>query len=189
MGDARKSACLARNLSASKNLTYRKRTPNRSTIEGFSMAKHSTIQAERREDARRKLIGYRASCQIYHQLLKIVGDAEDRLTTTCAQYEETITSKTAKDSLGDQIVMLDDQVTRLSGICATQARTLDEILELINGVVPIDATSAQILSKRYLEPIMEPTFAEIAADLGYSEDYVKHKHLEGLDLIAEKISE
>lgn len=152
------------------------------------MAKHSTIQAEKREDARRKLISYRASCQIYHQLLKIVEDAENRLTTTCAQYSETVTSTTAKDSLGDQIAMLDEQVTRLSEICANQAHTLDEILDLINAVVPIDPISARILSKRYLEPTREPSFTEIALDLDYSEDYVRHKHLEGLDLIAEKIS-
>ena len=48
---------------------------------------------------------------------------------------------------------------------------------------PENPTVASILSKRYLEPDHEPTFNEIADEMGYSEGYVKSKHLEGLDLV------
>lgn len=149
------------------------------------MAKSATIQAENREIARRKLVSYRAQCDIYRQLLKIVESAESRLSSVTAQYEETRSSNAARDTMGDQIIMLNDQVERLKGMCAKQAETLDEVLWLINSLLPDHPTTTRIMSKRYLEPNYEPTLKEIADEMGFSEGYVRNKHIEGLDLIYE----
>lgn len=151
------------------------------------MAKSATIQAERREEARRKLVSYRAQCGIFDKMLAITQNAESRLVSVTAQYEETTSSGTAHDTMGDQIIMLNDQVERMSAICASLGETLDEVLDLINGLLPDHPNVVHVLSKRYLEPSFEPTLAEIAAETGFSEDWVKHLHLQGLDLIAERI--
>lgn len=151
------------------------------------MAKSATIQAERREEARRKLVSYRAQCGIFDKMLAITQNAESRLVSVTAQYEETTSSGTAHDTMGDQIIMLNDQVERMSAICASLGETLDEVLDLINGLLPDHPNVVRVLSKRYLEPSFEPTLAEIAAETGFSEDWVKHLHLQGLDLIAERI--
>lgn len=151
------------------------------------MAKSATIQAERREEARRKLVSYRAQCGIFDKMLAITQNAESRLVSVTAQYEETTSSGTAHDTMGDQIIMLNDQVERMSAICASLGETLDEVLDLINGLLPDYPNVVRVLSKRYLEPSFEPTLAEIAAETGFSEDWVKHLHLQGLDLIAERI--
>lgn len=151
------------------------------------MAKSATLQAERREEARRKLVCYRAKCCILDKMLAIIENAESRLVSITAQHEETTSSGTARDTMGDQIIMLNDEVERMSGICADLGAALDEVLDLINGLLPDHPNAALVLSKRYLEPNFEPTFAEIAVETGYSEDRVRHLHLEGLDLIAEKI--
>lgn len=151
------------------------------------MAKSATLQAERREEARRKLVSYRAQCGIFDKMLAITQNAESRLVSVTAQYEETTSSGTAHDTMGDQIIMLNDQVERMSAICANLGETLDEVLDLINGLLPDHPNVVRVLSKRYLEPSFEPTLAEIAAETGFSEDWVKHLHLQGLDLIAERI--
>lgn len=151
------------------------------------MAKSATLQAERREEARRKLVSYRAQCGIFDKMLAITQNAESRLVSVTAQYEETTSSGTAHDTMGDQIIMLNDQVERMSAICANLGETLDEVLDLINGLLPDHPNVVLVLSKRYLEPSFEPTLAEIAAETGFSEDWVKHLHLQGLDLIAERI--
>lgn len=151
------------------------------------MAKSATIQAERREEARRKLVSYRAQCGIFDKMLAIAQNAESRLVSVTAQYEETTSSGTAHDTMGDQIIMLNDQVERMSAICASLGETLDEVLDLINGLLPDYPNVVRVLSKRYLEPSFEPTLAEIAAETGFSEDWVRHLHLQGLDLIAERI--
>lgn len=151
------------------------------------MAKSATLQAERRDTVRRKLIAYRAQCGVFDKMLDIVSNAESRLTSITAQYNEMVSTGIAHDTMADQIIMLTDQVERMSGICASLGSTLDEVLDLINGVIPEHPNAARVLAKRYLEPTFEPTFAEIAVDTGYSEDRVKHLHIEGLDIIAEKI--
>ena len=151
------------------------------------MAKSATLQAEKRETARRKLIAYRARCGVFDKMLDIVQNAESRLTSTTAQYKETVSTGVAHDTMADQIIMLNDQIERMSDICAGLGESLDEVLDLINGLIPMNPNAARVLAKRYLEPTYEPTFAEIAVDTGYSEDRVKHLHLEGLDLVAERI--
>ena len=151
------------------------------------MAKSATIQAEKRETARRKLVSYRARCGVFDKMLDIVQNAESRLTSITAQYKETVSTGVAHDTMADQVIMLNDQVEKMSDICASLGSTLDEVLDLINGLVPDHPNAARVLAKRYLEPTYEPTFAEIAEETGYSEDRVKHLHLEGLDCIAEKI--
>ena len=128
------------------------------------MAKSATIQAERREEARRKLVSYRAQCGIFDKMLAIAQNAESRLVSVTAQYEETTSSGTAHDTMGDQIIMLNDQVERMSTIVASLGETLDEVLDLINGLLPDYPNVVRVLSKRYLEPSFEPTFAEIAAE-------------------------
>lgn len=152
------------------------------------MAKNATIQAENREAARRKLIAYRAQCDIFEQLLKIVENAESRLVSVTAQYEETRSSSTARDTMGDQIATLNQQIEKLNAIIDRQAATLDEVLYLINALIPDNPTIARVMSKRYLEPTYEPTFKEIADEMGYSEDRIRHLHTEGLDLISDLIS-
>lgn len=147
------------------------------------MAKSATLQAENREAARRKLVGYRAQCDIFRQLLKIVESAETRLSSITAQYEETRSSNAARDTMGDQLIMLESQLERLTRVIDEQAHALDEVLWIINSLVPEHPTTARVLSKRYLEPDREPTFKEIADEMGYSEGYVHNKHLEGLDLV------
>ena len=162
------------------------RNYNRITLDtqrGFAMAKSATLQAENREIARRKLVSYRAQCDIFRQLLKIAESAESRLASITALYEETVSSGSAHDTMADQIIMLNDQVEKLSGIIEKQAAALDEVLWIVNSLVPEHATIARIMSKRYLEPDYEPTFKEIADEMGYSEGYVNNKHLEGLDLV------
>lgn len=151
------------------------------------MAKSATIQAERREEARRKLVSYRAQCGIFDKMLAITENAESRLVSVTAQYKEMTSSGTAHDTMADQLIMLNDQVERMSAICAGLGERLDEVLELINGLVPDHPNAARVLAKRYLEPGYEPTFGEIAAETGYSEDRVRHLHLEGLDLVSERI--
>ena len=152
------------------------------------MAKNATIQAKNREAARRKLIAYRAQCDIFEQLLKIVENAESRLVSVTAQYEETRSSSTARDTMGDQIATLNQQIEKLNAIIDRQAATLDEVLYLINALIPDNPTIARVMSKRYLEPTYEPTFKEIADEMGYSEDRIRHLHTEGLDLISDLIS-
>ena len=151
------------------------------------MAKSATTQAERREEARRKLVGYRAKCCILDKMLTITQNAESRLVSVTAQYEETTSSGIAHDTMADQIIMLNDQIERMSCICADLGVALDEVLDLINGLLPDHPNIVIVLSKRYLEPSFEPTLAEIAEETGFSESWVKRLHLEGLDLIAEKI--
>lgn len=151
------------------------------------MAKSATLQAEKRETARRKLVSYRAQCGVFDKMLDIIQNAESRLTSITAQYGESVSTGIAHDTMADQVIMLNDQIERMSGICASLGETLDEVLDLINGLIPIHPNAARILAKRYLEPSFEPTFGEIAAETGYSEDRVRHLHMEGLDLIAEKI--
>ena len=151
------------------------------------MAKSATVQAERREEARRKLVCYRAQCCILDKMLTIIENAESRLASITAMYEEMTSSGTAKDTMGDQIIMLNDQVERMGGICADIGVKLDEVLDLINSLLPDHPNEAAVLSKRYLEPNFEPTFAEIAAETGFSEDWVRHLHLRGLDLVAARI--
>ena len=152
------------------------------------MAKSATLKAENREVARRKLVGYRAQCDIFRQLLKIVESAESRLTSVTAQYEETRSHGVGRDTLADQITTLEDQLARLTRVIDEQSHALDEVLWVINSLVTDHPTIASIMSKRYLEPDYEPTFKEIADEMGYSEGYVKSKHLEGLDLVFDIIS-
>ena len=147
------------------------------------MAKSVTLQAENREIARRKLVSYRAQCDIFRQLLKIVESAETRLSSVTAQYEEMRSSNAARDTMGDQLITLESQLDRLNRVIDEQSRALDEVLGIINAIVPENPIVASILSKRYLEPDYEPTLSEIADEMGYSEGYVKSKHLEGLDLV------
>ena len=151
------------------------------------MAKSATVQAERREEARRKLVSYRARCCILDKMLAITQNAESRLVSVTAQYNEMVSSGIARDTMADQLIMLNDQVEHMRGICADLGATLDEVLDLINGLLPDYPNAAIVLSKRYLEPNFEPTLAEIAEETGFSESWVKRLHLEGLDLIAEKI--
>ena len=134
-------------------------------------------------------MSYRAQCAIYDKLLNILESAESRLTNVTAQYEETRSTNTEHDALGDQLATLEDQVRKLTATCEKMGVTLDEVLWYINALVPSHPNVARVLSKRYLEPKYEPTFAEISAEMGYSEDWVKHKHLEGLDLVYELMSE
>lgn len=166
-------------------------TNNRITLDtqrGFAMAKSATLQAENREIARRKLVSYRAQCEIFSKLLKIAESAESRLASITALYEETVSSGNAHDTMADQIIMLNDQIERLTDIIDRQAAALDEVLWLVNALVPEHATIARIMSKRYLDPEYEPSFNEIADEMGYSEGYVNNKHLEGLDLVYDLIS-
>lgn len=151
------------------------------------MAKSATLQAEKRETARRKLVSYRAQCCILERMLKITENAESRLTHVTAMYEEMTSSGTARDTMGDQIIMLNEQMEHMGGICSDLGAKLDEVLDLINSLLPDHPNVATVLSKRYLEPNFEPTLAEIADETGFSESWVKRLHLEGLDLIAEKI--
>lgn len=182
-GDRTRNGGKARQAARSRGKT---RTHNRITLDtqrGFAMAKSATLQAENREIARRKLVSYRAKCDIFRQLLKIAESAESRLASVTALYEETISSGNAHDTMADQIIMLNDQVDKLSGIIEKQADTLDEVLWIVNELVPTNATIARVMSKRYLEPDHEPTFKEIADEMGYTEGHVKNLHLEGLDLV------
>lgn len=149
------------------------------------MAKSATLQAENRERARRKLVGYRAQCDILEQLTKIVESAESRLTSITALYDEMRSSGVARDTMGDQIATLNEQVERLHHVIREQAAALDEVLWLINSVVPVNPSAASVLSKRYLEPTYEPTFREIADAMAMSESRVNHLHLEGLDLVSD----
>lgn len=151
------------------------------------MAKSATLQAEKRETARRKLVSYRARCCILEGMLKVIENAESRLTSITAVYEEMTSTGSARDTMGDQIIMLNDQIEHMGEICATLADPLDEVIDLINGLLPDHPNVVAVLSKRYLEPSFEPTLLEIANETGFSESWVKRLHLEGLDLIAEKI--
>lgn len=148
------------------------------------MAKHATIQNERREEARRKLMSYRAKCEIFQKLLVITEETDSRLVSITAQYEETYSSGTAKEKLSAQMAQLEESVDRLGRQCEEMAESLDEVFFYINELVELRPIVATVLSKRYLEPRFEPTFAEIASDMGMDENYVRHKHLEGLDLVA-----
>ena len=149
------------------------------------MAKSATTQAENREIARRKLVSYRAQCDIYEKLLKIVESAESRLMSVTALYDEMRSGGVARDAMADQIITLESQIERLNKIIDEQTAALDEVLWLINYLLPDHPTITRIMSKRYLEPNYEPTLNEIADEMGFSEGYVKNKHLEGLDLIYE----
>jgi len=151
------------------------------------MAKSATIQAENREIARRKLVSYRAQCDIYKQLLKIVESAESRLMSVTALYDEMRSGGVARDAMADQIITLESQIERLNKLIDEQAAALDEVLWLINSLLPEHPTMVSVLCKRYLEPTYEPTFQEIADDMGLSESRVKHVHLEGLDEISKII--
>lgn len=153
------------------------------------MATSATLQGERREDARRKLVCYRAKCGVFDKMLDIVQNAESRLTSVTAQYEETSSTGVAHDVMADQVIVLNDQIERMSEICSGLGKALDEVLDLINSLIPDHPNAALVLAKRYLEPEYEPTFSEIAEEMGYSEDRVRHLHLEGLDAIADKIFE
>lgn len=187
-GDRTRNGGKARQAVRPHGITH---TYNRITLDtqrGFAMAKSATLQAENREIARRKLVSYRAQCDIFRQLLKIAESAESRLASITALYEETISSGNAHDTMADQIIMLNDQVERLSVIIEKQAATLDEVLLIVNALVFEHATIASIMSKRYLEPDYEPTFKEIADEMSMSESRVKHLHLEGLDLVYDIIT-
>lgn len=182
-GDRTRNGGKARQAARSRGKT---RTHNRITLDtqrGFAMAKSATLQAENREHARRKLASYRAKCDIFRQLLKIAESAESRLASITALYEETVSSGSAHDKMAEQIIMLNDQVDKLTGIIEKEAAALDEVLWIVNSLVPEHATIASIMSKRYLEPDYEPTFKEIADEMVMSESRVKHLHLEGLDLV------
>ena len=153
------------------------------------MAKHATLQAERRETARRKLSEYRVQCDIFERLLRIIESAESRLTSITAQQSELIKTSGAKDRLADQIITLNAHIDRLHELNEGHIAYLDDALYLINSLLPEHTLEARVLSKRYLEPNYEPTFAEIAEEMGFSEDWVKHKHLRGLDFVANVIFE
>lgn len=124
---------------------------------------------------------------MFDKMLKLVESAETRLTSVTSQMGEMVTSGCAHDSMAEQIATLEDQVTKLGGIACRYAAALDESLELVESLINGNPNIARVLTKRYLEPGYEPSFREIADDMGISEDYARHLHAVGLDMIAEKM--
>lgn len=149
------------------------------------MANHETMQSERRAGARRALEGYRSFCKMHDGLLRLMEDADSRLVGTAVQMGETATSGTAGDAIGCGLAALEAAAERLvradDGICAR----LHETLSLVERVNEVDPVAGRVLSMRYLAPAGgEPTLEEIAEELGYGADWVRHLHLAGLDLAA-----
>lgn len=131
------------------------------------------------------LEGYSALSVINKQMLKLLGDADDRLLSTTAQWNETRGSGTAKDSIGKNIAAIHSAAERLGEVSDSLGVCLDILLESVIRVGDVDPLAAKVLSMRYMEPGRTPEFDEIAEELGYSYDHVVRKHADGLDLVSE----
>lgn len=152
------------------------------------MATDATRQAEKRERVKRYLSRYRATVSVYDSLLKIIESAESRLASITAQQSEVYTPSSAHDALADQIITLNDYIDKLSACILRETAALDGMLYVIERTMDTDCEVAEILSKRYLEPGYEPTFQEIADEMGISEKTVRRKHVYGLDLVWDELS-
>lgn len=149
------------------------------------MASNETIRAERRDDARRILEGYRAFCAMHDNMLALMEDADSRLLSTTAQMGETRASSSAGDSIGSGLAKLESAAIRLESADDRICAKLDATLDIVERVIEEDPLAGRVLSMRYLAPAgSEPTLEEIADRMGYSEDYIKHVHLAGLDIAA-----
>ena len=149
------------------------------------MATYETIRSERREDARRKLEGYRSLCTLNEQMLRLLADAESRMLSVTAQMGETRGSSTARDALGDNLAAICDVKERMHELCEGYAATLDATAHIVREVMDIDALAGEVLAIRYMEPGRPPEFCEIADRLGYTEAHIYGKHLDGLDIAAD----
>lgn len=149
------------------------------------MANYETIQSERRALAKRMLEGYRAFCEMHDSLLRLMENADSRLLSTTAQMGETVASSAAGDAIGSGLAKLETVASRLQRVDDRICAKLDITLHLVERVIEINPTAGRVLSERYLVPAGdEPTFEEIAENMGYSYDWVKHAHLLGLDIAA-----
>lgn len=151
------------------------------------MASYETIQNERRLSAKRRLESYRAHCERHDQFLRLIENADSRLLSITAQMSENVASSSAGDAIGRGIVALDELATRLRDVDARICESLDEVLAIVEAVTEMHPTAGRILSMRYLEP-SNPTFAEIADKMNYSEDHVIRLHQAGLDIAASVIA-
>lgn len=149
------------------------------------MATTETIRSERREEARRRLGGYRAWVTLNDQALKLIESIESRQYSVTSQMSET-RSGSARDSMSENLAALEEQEQRLRDQSADYAGKMDQLLETVNRVVETDPLAGQVLSLRYMELGKPMEFSEIGDRLGeYSEDHMKRKHAEGLDLAAD----
>lgn len=149
------------------------------------MASNETIRAERRDDARRMLEGYRAFCAMHDNMLALMEDADSRLLSTTAQMGETRASSSAGDSIGSGLAKLESAAIRLESADDRICAKLDATLDLVERVIEERPIAGRVLSMRYLSPAGdEPTFDEIADRMGYSVDHIHRLHLEGLDVAA-----
>lgn len=149
------------------------------------MATKETIRSERREEARRRLGGYRAWVTLNDQTLRLIESIESRQYSVTAQMSET-RSGGAKDPMAENLAALEEQEQRLREQSADYAGKMDLLLDTVNRVAEADPLAGQVLSMRYMELGKPMEFAEIGDRLGeYSEDHMKRKHAEGLDLAAD----
>lgn len=149
------------------------------------MATESTIRSERREESKRRLGGYRAWVTLNDQVLKLIESIESRQYSVTAQMSET-RSGGAKDSMAENLAALEEQEARLRAQGESYAEKMDLLLATVSKVAEADPLAGQVLSLRYMELGKPMEFAEIGDRLGeYSEDHMKRKHAEGLELAAD----
>ena len=150
------------------------------------MATLETIQSERRATAKRMLEGYRSFCGMHDSLLKLMQDADSRLTSTTAQMSETVASGTAKDAIGSGIAKLEEASKQLEHVDGMIRAKQEITTHLVMRVIEQHPQAGSVLEKRYLVPASEeePLFEDIADALGYSVDWTYQLHLIGLDIVA-----
>lgn len=148
------------------------------------MATESTLRAERRENARRRLEKYNTLLKRVDKRLDLISKTESRILSVTAQYNETCCSGSAKDALADNLAALEEHAEVLRELNRRYGESMDEVSMLVDRVTEANKLAGDVLAARYLVDGRMPDFFEIAEDLGYSEGAVYNAHLLGLDLAA-----
>lgn len=149
------------------------------------MATKETIRSERREEARRRLGGYRAWVTLNDQTLRLIESIESRLFSVTAQMGETNGSGDAKDAMADNIATMHEQAEKLREQSKAFGEKLDTLLCTVCRVAEVDPLAGQVLALRYMELSRPMDFNEIAERLGYSHDHMVDKHRQGLEIAAD----
>ena len=151
---------------------------------------HETYNdGKRREKAKNLLKGYRDGVTVNGQLLKLIADAESRLSSATAQYEETRSSGMARDALADHIASLEDVIGRLRMEDDILKDNLDDLLIMVTKATVINPSAGAVLAALYMEPGEAPSMDEVAERLYRGIDRVKQLHRAGLDIVADLMGE
>lgn len=121
---------------------------------------------------------YNLNCRIENK--KNERDQLRELATSVSSFSNTerVQTSSIQDKMGDTVAKIVDLEAEITATIVEYLEKKEEVIKTIEGIENINMYN--LLYKRYVEG---KTLTDIADEMGFSEDYIKHLHGDSLNAV------